>query len=319
MTKNMLERQPIRTMLALALSSAVMSCGDGSAPMPSGTNAAEDIERVSGRVEPTSAPPRDEAAKVFRESVDVDDAARPLRIEVVSGDGYTNADGKVILDVLEGESVYPTLSIQDAEGRPVRGVRPAIRPERDSRFVPLGGEAAASNELGIYPFGLTAGTMGEDRVEIVAGEATQALILNVISQRATGYAWIAEIEGVLDWQLLFRAEVQWGEQHLSATFPDEVLARSGRTVKLAGFMMPLEPTRRQSHFVLTSNPSDCFFHVPGGPTGAVEVFAKKPLSVSWDPIVLEGRFEAIERSEIGVVYRLHEARAIDPEPRASGQ
>ena len=57
---------------------------------------------------------------------------------------------------------------------------------------------------------------------------------------------------------------------------------------------------------------------PGGAAGTVEVFAKKPLEVSWEPILLEGRFEAREAVEDGVVYRLHDAR-MRPMPRGSGR
>lgn len=79
---------------------------------------------------------------------------------------------------------------------------------------------------------------------------------------------------------------------------------------LTGFMMPLDPNMQQKHFLLTSNPPSCFFHVPGGPTGAVETLAPDGVEVSWNPIVLEGRFEPQETSEIGVVYRLVDARLV---------
>ena len=99
---------------------------------------------------------------------------------------------------------------------------------------------------------------------------------------------------------------------LSATFPDEILENNGKTVKLVGFMLPLETKPKQQHFVLTSHPPDCFYHVPGGPAGSVEVFANKPLEASFGPLALEGRLETLETSETDVLYRLHDARALEP-------
>ena len=300
-------------MLVLLAAFVAASCGDGGDRDQSGRAGSDFGGRASSPAEPSSQSVRSEDADVPPESVGVEDAVRPLRLAVRSRTGYFNGDGELVLDVLEGDPVYPTLVILDSERRRVRGVRPTITPQRDSRVISMAGEADVSDASGEYPFGLMAGTMGEERVEIRAGDAGGWVILNVISRRAAGYGWLDDIEGALDWDLLFEADVQWGERAVSATFPEEVTAKSGQTVKLAGFVMPLEPASKQSHFLLTSSPPGCFFHVPGGPAGAVEVFATKPLEAGWDPVVLEGRFEALASSEIGVVYRLHEARALDLE------
>ena len=109
-----------------------------------------------------------------------------------------------------------------------------------------------------------------------------------------------------------QAKVTYGDEWLTTAFPDSVLAKAGQTVKVAGFMTPLEADMKQRRFVLTSNPPSCFYHVPGGPAGAVEVFAPEGVEVSWDPVVLEGRFEAHEKSENGVIYQLHDAQLVTP-------
>ena len=44
----------------------------------------------------------------------------------------------------------------------------------------------------------------------------------------------------------------------------------------------------------------------------MEVLAQDGIEASWDPIVIEGRFEPLETSETGVVYRLHDARLVKP-------
>ena len=243
-------------------------------------------------------------------AIDVDDATPPLRLEVRAGSGYWNADGDLILDLMEDNRVYLTLWIEDAEGRPVQGLQPTITPNRDSHVLRVDSDAAGTDEHGNYTFGLMGGSMGEERVEIAAGKAAASVILNVISREASGYEWLKELDGVLHWDLLLQAEIVWSGLQGSATFPESVRSKSGQTVKLVGFMTPLETASKQRHFVLVSHPPSCFFHVPGGPAGSVEVFAKKPLDMTWAPVVLEGRFEALETVDIGVVYRLHEARSV---------
>ena len=76
--------------------------------------------------------------------------------------------------------------------------------------------------------------------------------------------------------------------------------------------MCIRDSLKQRRFLLTSNPPGCYFHIPGGPAGAVEVFAAEGIEASMNPFVLEGRFEPQQNSETGVVYQLHDARLISP-------
>jgi hypothetical protein len=151
--------------------------------------------------------------------------------------------------------------------------------------------------------------MGLDRISIEYGEASTEILVNVISLRATLYSLPDGGEGYLPWDDLLQAQVSYDDMMLNAKFPEAVTERSGETVKLSGFMMPLETGVKQHWFLLTSHPPSCYFHVPGGPAGAVEVFAEEGIEVSWDPIVLEGRFEALEKSD-SAVYRLSDARIV---------
>ena len=317
----MCHRRSTKAMLVLVVSLGVISCGGPNEPTVdaytlSQRSPYEAGDRPSEEAGPSPRPLRPVAPEQMPEPVELGSAVRPLELRLLSEFGYENENGELILDVLERDYLYLTLLIEDAEGRPVQGLRPTVAPAGDSRFIPLAGEAAVSDEIGSYTFGIQGGSMGEERVEIAVGSAVESAILNVISLRAAGYGWLEDVEGVLSWSRLFQADIEWGEEQLSATFPDDVRAENGQTVRLAGFMLPLETARRQQHFVLTSNPPGCFFHIPGGPAGAVEVFAEEPLEVSWEPVVLEGRFEVLETSEIGVLYRLHEARSAGPVPRS---
>ncbi len=275
---------------------------------PTGSAASQDSTAPAGESPEFEQAP---AAEDMPEAVTLDGATQPLEMEILTEFGYEGADGVLILDVLERDYLYLTLLIQDADGRPVRGVLPEVTPGRDSRFIPVSGEEAVSDEYGSYSFALMGGSMGEERVRIAVGDLDESVLLNVISLEAAGYAALDEIEGVLPWSLLFQADIEWGER-ITATFPDAIQAKSGQSVRLAGFMLPLEMTEKQKHFVLASNPPGCFFHVPGGPAGAVEVFAEEALEIGYEPIVLEGQFEALATSESGVLYRLRGARPVKP-------
>ena len=311
-------RPSIQATLMLVVTSLLFSCGNSTVPAatesgPAGANA----EPSDPRAKPAKPKPLP-SLSFLDQAIDPDEAKMPLRLDLLSEFGYENEYGVLVLDVMERDYLYLTLFVQDAEGRPVRGLRPTVKPERDSRFIALEGEDAVTSGAGGYSFALLGGTMGPEAVEIAVGDAVKPVVLNVISLRAAGYGWLADVEGAVDWTQLFQADIDWGEQELTATFPDEIMAKNGETVKLAGFMVPLEATEKQSRFILASNPPGCYFHVPGGPAGAVEVFAKKPLEWSYDPLMVEGRFEVLEKSESGVLYRLHDARSIEiprpPEP-----
>ena len=103
------------------------------------------------------------------------------------------------------------------------------------------------------------------------------------------------------------AQLEFTETGMQVKFPPVIQAMAGERVKISGFMMPLDPDLKQKHFLIASNPPSCFFHIPGGPAGSVEVLATEGIEVSWNPIVIEGLFEPLEQSDYGVVYRLSDA------------
>ena len=134
----------------------------------------------------------------------------------------------------------------------------------------------------------------------------------MISLRATGFPVPPKVEGGIGWNELLQAQLEYTDMRLIARFPESIKSRAGKTVKLSGFMLPLESELKQKRFLLTSNPPELLlFHIPGGPAGSVEVLAPEGIEVSWEPVVLEGRFEPQETSEIGVVYRLRDARLVE--------
>ena len=61
------------------------------------------------------------------------------------------------------------------------------------------------------------------------------------------------------------------------------LALNEKTQRIQGFMMPLEPGEKQTHFLLSSVPLTCAFCVPGGPESMVEVKTRTPVQLHAGP------------------------------------
>ncbi|MEI7445445.1 MAG: DUF3299 domain-containing protein, partial [Burkholderiales bacterium] len=95
-------------------------------------------------------------------------------------------------------------------------------------------------------------------------------------------------------------------------FPPAVRKLDKQDVKLVGFMMPLQTGEKQSHFLLTVTSQTCAFCIPVGPEGIVEVKAKTPVRVTFDPIVVAGRLEVLRDDPLGVYYRLSDGAPVEP-------
>lgn len=304
-------RLALLTMLAVPL--LLAGCRREQAPEASGELTAEEL---TAEASATTAPePTTDAI-----SIGVAPAAEPDRtpvdaaqvnsvmLRILSETAYLNERREYMLDILERDMAYLTLVVEDEDGRPVRGATPRFELTGSSRVLPIG-PGDVTDDTGWFEFGVIGGQMGSERMRVTVKDRSLDIRLNVISLAAAGYAKLDEIEGGLRWEQLMQARLNFDDRGVLAEFPADIAAHNGKQVKLIGFMMPLEPEERQKHFLLTSNPPSCFFHIPGGPAGAVEVFTKKGIEASWDPIVLEGRFETVQHNELGVIYRLHDARA----------
>lgn len=236
-------------------------------------------------------------------------AAEQIQIEAVTEYGYEDEQGRVVLDLLERDRAYLELRLTTADGQPLADVRPSIIIDGTSR---LFRDAAATDSNGVLTFEVSAGQMGLDRLYVRHGTARKEFLINIISLKAAGFPEPITVEGGLGWEVLMQARIRWDESQMIADFPEEIEAKAGKMVKISGFILPLEPTEKQRHFLVTSNPPSCFFHVPGGPAGSIEVHAAEGIEVSWDPVILEGRFEPLRTSKEGVVYRLSDARLVSP-------
>lgn len=238
-------------------------------------------------------------------------SAEDTFITFLTESGYDNEQGQTVVDLLESDYAYVTIKVETIDGDAVAGAVPQLSIEGSSTIQMLGESTAGekTDADGFFEFAIVGGKMGLDEVRVEVNKATATLKVNVISLKAAGFASPDSVEGTLPWRVLAGARVKFNEDGtFDATFPDTVQSNNRKKVKLAGFMMPLEPQREQKHFLLTSSPPSCFFHIPGGPAGAIEVFSDKGIEATWDMVVLEGTFETVKRGDNGVIYRLREAR-----------
>jgi hypothetical protein len=114
-------------------------------------------------------------------------------------------------------------------------------------------------------------------------------------------------EGVVSWKLLSSVQTKLEKNRVAPQFSPAITALNDKTVRVQGFMMPLEPGDRQRHFLLSAVPTTCSFCVPAGPQGLIEVRTKIPVKYSVDAVVVEGRFAALTNDPYGLFYRVTEA------------
>lgn len=235
--------------------------------------------------------------------------ARNLKLEAFSEVGYADSQNRYVVDVLERDMAYLALQVLTADGAPVSGAKPSFEMQGTSRVSPVDSRDT-TDDTGSMSFGIIGGKMAADTLRIRVKDAVLEVMVNVISLKAAGVEPLKDIEGALRWESLMRARLRFEKDKPRADIPADVAARNGQVVKIVGFMMPLEPDETQKRFLLTANPPSCFFHIPGGPAGAVEVLAPKGVKASWDPIILEGRFSTTPSDEAGVIYRMIDAKVV---------
>ncbi len=114
-------------------------------------------------------------------------------------------------------------------------------------------------------------------------------------------------DDVVPWELLADVKTRGEKNRLLPVFKPAQTQLHQKTQRIQGFMMPLEPGERQTHFLLSAVPLTCAFCVPGGPESMVEVRSRTPVKPTNDPVVMEGRFLVLEDDAYGLYYRLTDA------------
>jgi len=121
------------------------------------------------------------------------------------------------------------------------------------------------------------------------------------------YPPLKERADVLPWSLLTQVKTRVEKNRVLPVFPPQVLALHNTTQRVQGFMMPLEPGEKQTHFLLSAVPLDCAFCVPGGPESMVEVRSTTPVRYGMEPVVVQGRLAVLHDDAYGLYYRISDA------------
>jgi hypothetical protein len=118
------------------------------------------------------------------------------------------------------------------------------------------------------------------------------------------FAQLPQRADVLPWSVLTNVKTRLVNKRLLPSYPADVQALNGKMQRIQGFMMPLEPGEKQTHFLLTSVPLTCSFCTPGGPESMVEVFTKSPVKYTLEPLVVDGQFAVLADDQYGLYYRV---------------
>jgi uncharacterized protein len=121
---------------------------------------------------------------------------------------------------------------------------------------------------------------------------------------------LPELRGVLSWKTLSRVEEVKTDNRIGPKFSAEIAALDSRVVKLQGFMLPLEPGKKQQRFLLSANVPSCPFCMPGGPESLVEVRCKEAIAFDAEPIIISGKFGVLKNDPTGLWYRVTEATLV---------
>jgi hypothetical protein len=114
--------------------------------------------------------------------------------------------------------------------------------------------------------------------------------------------------GAVSWYALAKVNYTRVNDRIAIQFDDGISALDGKIVKLRGYVTPLDSTRDQRHFILSSKPPTCPYCLPAGPEEMVEVFGGRPVRYSFEPITVFGRFGIRHAEDGGFFYRMVDAR-----------
>ena len=114
-------------------------------------------------------------------------------------------------------------------------------------------------------------------------------------------------DDVVPWSVLTAVKTKREKNRIFPVFSLDQMALRQKTVRVQGFMMPLDPGEKQTHFLLSSVPLTCGFCAPGGPESMVEVKTKTAVRYSMEPVVVEGRFMVLDDDPYGLYYRVTDA------------
>ncbi len=121
----------------------------------------------------------------------------------------------------------------------------------------------------------------------------------------------AAAQKAVDWDMFsLVSHKQKGEQWI-AVFDPQLRALDGKEIVVEGFMMPLDATEKQKHFILSALPLDgCNFCASGSAWQMIEVKSPAGIPYSFDQIRVKGRLTLVEDMHYGLYYLLTDAAEV---------
>ena len=121
---------------------------------------------------------------------------------------------------------------------------------------------------------------------------------------------LPEMDGVLSWKTLGEVEPVTHDGKVVPQFSSKILGLDGKSVRVQGFILPMDLGEKQKHFLISAVPPHCPFCMPAGPDAIVEVYTRKPVAYSMEPILVAGTFAVLANDPSGVLYRLTDAEPV---------
>ena len=121
---------------------------------------------------------------------------------------------------------------------------------------------------------------------------------------------LPELDGVVSWRTLGEVEPVKRDGKMVPQFSGRILGLDGKLVRVQGFILPMDLGESQRHFLISAVPPHCPFCLPAGPDAVVEVFARKPIGYSMEPILVSGKLAVLTSDPSGLLYRLTDAELI---------
>lgn len=124
---------------------------------------------------------------------------------------------------------------------------------------------------------------------------------------------LPDAKGAVAWSLLSKTAIRRIEGRLAPDFPAALRPLDGKTVKVQGYLLPLEAGQVHRRFLLSAWSPSCPFCLTAGPEAMVEVKAKSAVKYSLEPVVVQGRLELLGNDPAGMFYRLLDAEPATPD------
>src|SRR5262245_53643955 len=138
-----------------------------------------------------------------------------------------------------------------------------------------------------------------------------ALVAAAVALLALSFAFAEDKGAVVSWETLANVSVTRQKDRYVPEFSNQILALDKREVKLRGFMLPLEQGARQKHFLLSAQPPECAFCMPGTAEQFAEVRTRTPVKYVTEPVTFSGTFTLVRDESGGLLYRLTDATLVE--------